>query len=132
MTNGLTLVAKPLGFTSDHVETLYELDIQYAGGSNDVGRLAESLTGHLCLETARKAGIATYVRAPSLNDSPLFTQALADIVHDHMRHGRTPSRQYLLKCAHCTNPRCRTVVNPYHAQDQRAPIEGSRQMAQSA
>jgi ferrochelatase len=52
----------PLGFVSDHLETLYDLDIHYR-------------------HQAEKRGLA-YQRAPSLNDSPLFVQALAQIVSD--------------------------------------------------
>jgi len=52
----------PLGFVSDHLETLYDLDIQHK-------------------HRAERLGLE-YQRAPSLNDSPLFVQALAQIVSD--------------------------------------------------
>jgi ferrochelatase len=52
----------PLGFVSDHLETLYDLDIQHK-------------------DQAERLGLE-YQRAPSLNDSPLFVQALAQIVSD--------------------------------------------------
>jgi ferrochelatase len=55
------LVVVPVSFVSDHIETLHELDIRLR-------------------ETAREAGIATFLRVPSLNDSPAFIRALRDIV----------------------------------------------------
>ncbi|MFQ5800299.1 MAG: ferrochelatase [Candidatus Hydrothermarchaeales archaeon] len=50
----------PISFVSDHMETLYEMDILYK-------------------KQAEKLGIAV-VRAPSLNTSSKFIEALADIV----------------------------------------------------
>ena len=51
----------PLSFVSDHIETLYEVDIQYA-------------------EEAAALGITDFRRSPSLNSSPLFIDCLADLV----------------------------------------------------
>jgi ferrochelatase len=56
-----TLVVVPVSFVSDHIETLHELDIR--------------LAAH-----AEEAGIRTFLRAPALNDSPAFIDALKDIV----------------------------------------------------
>lgn len=46
----------PIAFTSDHIETLYELDHEYAG------------------ELGKKVGMKNIRRAKSLNDNPVFTQ----------------------------------------------------------
>lgn len=54
------LLIVPISFVSDHIETLYEIDIEYQ-------------------EIARKLGIRM-LRMPSLNSSPAFITALADIV----------------------------------------------------
>ena len=54
-----------VSFTCDHVETLWELDVELA-------------------ETARRAGITELRRAPALNDRPAFTHALARIVADRL------------------------------------------------
>jgi len=51
----------PLSFVSDHIETLYEIDIQYG-------------------EEAKALGIEHFRRSPSLNSSPLFIDCLADLV----------------------------------------------------
>jgi ferrochelatase len=51
----------PISFVSDHIETLHEVDIEFA-------------------EVAGAAGIEHFHRAPSLNDSPTFLRALRDIV----------------------------------------------------
>ena len=55
------LLVVPISFVSDHVETLYEIDIMY-------GKLAE------------EHGITRFVRSESLNSSSLFIEALAGIV----------------------------------------------------
>jgi ferrochelatase len=52
----------PIGFVSDHVEVLYDVDVVYR-------TLAERL------------GVR-FERTPSLNDDPLLVAALAEIAHD--------------------------------------------------
>ncbi len=51
----------PISFVSDHLETLYEMDILYK-------------------EAALRHGIKHYYRAPALNNSPLLIEALKEIV----------------------------------------------------
>ena len=82
-----------IAFTSDHIETLHELDIEYG-------------------ELARHAGIANFRRAPALNGSPLFQDALAEIVLEHLGRGEACSPQYGLRCPGCVNPQCRNILNP--------------------
>ncbi len=55
------VLAVPVSFVSDHIETLYELDILYR-------RVAEEV------------GIAVYRRVPAFNCEPAFISALADLV----------------------------------------------------
>jgi ferrochelatase len=55
----------PLSFVSDHIETLYEVDLLFA-------------------EAAAKAGITGYYRTGALNTSPRFVAALADLVEEHL------------------------------------------------
>ncbi len=54
------IVVVPYGFVSDHVETLYDIDIVYKDYAVSLG--------------------LNFFRAPSLNASPLFIQALKDVV----------------------------------------------------
>ena len=54
------VLAIPIAFVSDHVETLYEIDQLFG-------------------EAARRAGIGEFRRTPGLNDQPTFLAALADI-----------------------------------------------------
>ena len=54
------VLAIPIAFVTDHVETLYEMDQLFAG-------------------EARQAGIAEFRRTPGLNDRPTFLRALQDI-----------------------------------------------------
>lgn len=88
----------PIAFTSDHIETLFEIDIEYA-------------------EEAEEAGIEHFKRCPSLNDEPLLFKAMADIVKTHLDTKTLHSPQYPLNCPACVNPMCRTIKNPikpYH------------------
>lgn len=54
----------PVSFVSDHIETLHEIDVEYA-------------------EHAGKRGIRHFARTPSLNDRPDFLRAMADLVRHH-------------------------------------------------
>ena len=72
----------PIAFTSDHIETLYELDREV-------------------VPEVRKAGMTGLVRCAAPNAHPAFTKALADIVTDHV-HGK-PKRS-LHQCVHCRFP----------------------------
>jgi ferrochelatase len=55
------VLVAPIAFVSDHIETLYEIDVMFA-------------------EEAKAAGIADFRRAESLNLDPGFLDALADVV----------------------------------------------------
>ena len=63
----------PLSFVSDHIETLYEVDMLFA-------------------KVARAAGITGYYRPRALNTSPLFIDALAHLVTSHLSAHATPGR----------------------------------------
>ena len=67
----------PLSFVSDHIETLYEVDLLFA-------------------EVAKESGITRYARTAALNAAPQFIAALAGLVEDHL--GTAPAGC----CAHCT------------------------------
>ena len=58
------VVLQPIGFVCDHVEVLYDIDIAFA-------------------ETARSLNLRLF-RPESLNDSPLLTAALVDLVNKHL------------------------------------------------
>lgn len=65
------LLVVPLSFVSDHIETLYEVDLLFA-------------------ETAKSAGITGYYRPEALNTHPLFINALEALVTQHLAPaGRT-------------------------------------------
>jgi ferrochelatase len=59
------LLVVPLSFVSEHIETLYEIDLLFA-------------------ETARRAGIVEYHRPRALNTHPLFIEALSRLVVRHL------------------------------------------------
>lgn len=56
------LLLIPISFVSDHVETLFELGIEYK-------------------HVADKVGIENYIVMTGLNDSPLFADALSEVVN---------------------------------------------------
>lgn len=62
------LVVVPVSFVSDHVETLYEIEVLYG-------------------DMAREAGVEEFVRVPAVNTDPLFVAALADLVEERVRAG---------------------------------------------
>ncbi len=62
----------PMGFVSDHLETLYDLDIMYK-------------------KQAEKLGME-YERASALNDSPRFINVLADVVLDGLESRQKKGR----------------------------------------
>jgi ferrochelatase len=59
--DGKGLIVVPVAFVSEHSETLVELDIEYA-------------------DLASRAGVADYLRAPTVRDHPEFISALAGLV----------------------------------------------------
>lgn len=59
------LLIIPISFVSDHIETLFELDIEYR-------------------HVADKCGIESYVVMKGLNDSQLFIDALKDLVKNEI------------------------------------------------
>lgn len=87
------LLVVPIAFTSDHVETLFEIGQEYK-------------------EEAEEVGITNFEYTEGLNGSPIFIQALADIVQGHLQSKQNWGPQYKQKCLTCTKPLCRQLVNP--------------------
>ncbi|KAB5549304.1 hypothetical protein PHYPO_G00065840 [Pangasianodon hypophthalmus] len=83
------LLLVPIAFTSDHIETLHELDIEYSKILAEEG-----------------CGVENIRRAESLNGNPLFFKALADLVQTHLKSNEPCSRQLTLRCPLCVNPTC--------------------------
>ncbi|KAI4227737.1 MAG: hypothetical protein L6R36_002157, partial [Xanthoria steineri] len=66
------LVLIPIAFTSDHIETLFELDQEV-------------------IHEAKQEGGTGVKRAESLNGSPTFIGALADVAERHLQSGEDPN-----------------------------------------
>lgn len=79
------LVLIPIAFTSDHIETLFELDQEVIGEC-----------GHT----------DTVKRVESLNGSPVFIRALADIAKAHLQQNQATSPQMALRCPGCQSAKC--------------------------
>ncbi|GJJ14268.1 hypothetical protein Clacol_008532 [Clathrus columnatus] len=80
----------PIAFTSDHIETLFELDLEYVKEGHELG-----MDIH---------------RSESLNESPVFIRAIADIAAQHLKEVSSgaprTSNQLSLRCPGCTNDTC--------------------------
>lgn len=83
----------PVAFTSDHIETLFEIGIEYK-------------------EEAHESGIKNFHYTTGLNDLPLFSESLANIVKEHLDNKQNYSKKYKMKCLECTKPLCRQLYNP--------------------
>lgn len=70
----------PIAFVSDHIETLHEIDIEYA-------------------EVAHEFGITSFGRAPAIGVESGFIECLADLA----RHGMSQMKRY--SCARCLLPK---------------------------
>ena len=63
--DGVPLVVCPIAFVSEHIETLVEMDDEYAA-------------------LAAQSGVPIYVRVPTLSARPEFIEALAALVRRHL------------------------------------------------
>jgi ferrochelatase len=70
---GRAVVTVPIAFVSEHLETLYDMDI-------------------LARDAAARAGAALYRRVPALGTRPDFIAALADLVHRGLQGQGQPLR----------------------------------------
>ncbi|KAK3718517.1 ferrochelatase hem15 [Vermiconidia calcicola] len=82
------LVLVPIAFTSDHIETLFEIDQEVIHEANELG------------------ADGRVRRAESLNGSPTFINALANLAKTHLDAGEICSRQMGLRCPGCKNEKC--------------------------
>ena len=71
--DGVGVVVTPVAFVSEHIETLVELDVEYA-------------------ELAHEKGVKPYLRAPAVGVAPAFIRTLADAVEDAL--GRAGAKPY--------------------------------------
>lgn len=84
------LMLIPIAFVNDHIETLHELDIEYA---QDLGK---------------EVGAERIARCAAPNTDPTFISCLADLVARHLAARETVQPQMLMTCPMCTDPSCRT------------------------
>jgi len=78
--DGAGLILSPIAFVSEHVETLVELDIEYA-------------------QIAKRLNLPFYLRAPALGAAPRFIDALAELAARAMEQpGKTCSERGARLC----------------------------------
>ncbi|KAI1292641.1 Ferrochelatase, mitochondrial [Halotydeus destructor] len=78
----------PIAFVNEHIETLHELDIEYAH------------------DLAKELKVESIIRVPAPNDHPKFIAGMADLVRDHLSSGSICSPQIRIRCPLCTNAAC--------------------------
>ena len=83
------LMLIPIAFVNDHIETLHELDIEYAA------------------ELGKEVGAERIGRCAAPNDDPIFIDCLTDIVATHLKSGEKVKPQMLMTCPMCTGPTCK-------------------------
>lgn len=79
----------PIAFVNEHVETLHELDIEYAK------------------DLKEKLNFETFSRVPAANDHPKFLEGLADLIKEHLESKETISAQMRRRCPGCTKDNCK-------------------------
>lgn len=82
------LLLVPIAFTSDHIETLHELDLEYA------------------TDLAQEVGVENIRRSKAMNDNEIFIRSLADLVRNHIAGGEACTKQLGLRCPMCVNLTC--------------------------
>jgi ferrochelatase len=84
---GLGVIVTPIAFVSEHIETLVELDHEYA-------------------ELAHDLGCPHYIRVPALGTDPIFIDALADLALESLhRTGTAPCDGWACAAKHGRCPR---------------------------
>ena len=92
------LVIVPIAYTSDHIETLFELDEEVIGECG-------------CKDTIK--------RVESLNGSRAFIEALADLAKGYLEKGEACSKQMGLRCPGCASVKCVRVRSFLRARGRR-------------
>jgi len=83
------LMLIPIAFVNDHIETLHELDIEYAE------------------ELGKEVGAERIGRCAAPNDDPTFIACITDIVATHLKSGEKVKPQMLMTCPMCTEQTCK-------------------------
>lgn len=87
------LLLVPIAFTQDHIETLFELDIEYGTDLREELHDPE----------------VNIIRAESLNGSEIFISSLANTVKTHLDSGATSTSQLTTRCPKCVNTCCQEM-----------------------
>jgi ferrochelatase len=86
------VVVTPIAFVSEHIETLVELDHEYA-------------------ELAHDLGCPHYIRVPALGTDPIFIEALSELaVGSLSRTGTAPCQGWSCDAKHVKCPHRKTAA----------------------
>ncbi|KAJ1920132.1 hypothetical protein H4219_001505 [Mycoemilia scoparia] len=98
------LVLVPVAFTSDHIETLSELDIEYC-------------------ELAKEHGVQQFLRVPAMNGNSTFIKGLAETVKEHLDLTSVSNKinyQLYERCPGCDFEQCSITKNFFRNQCEKA------------
>jgi ferrochelatase len=79
----------PIAFVNEHIETLHELDIEYAK------------------DLKEKIKFETFARVPAVNDHPKFFEGMAELIKKHLESGETIGPQMRRRCPGCKKDNCK-------------------------
>ena len=79
----------PIAFVNEHIETLHELDIEYAK------------------DLKEKIKFETFSRVPAINDHPMFFKGLASLIKEHLESAQTIGPQMRRRCPGCKKDNCK-------------------------
>jgi len=85
------LMLVPIAFVNDHIETLHELDIEYAD------------------ELGKEVGAERIGRCAAPNDDPTFIKCITDVVATHLKNKEKVKPQMLMQCPMCTEEQCKNA-----------------------
>ena len=105
----------PIAFTSDHIETLHELDKEYIEEAQQVTKLYEQISFGPSADFLQE-GLMGVKRVDSLNDNPVFLDATADLVKRHLQGEDKTSKQMFLRCPGCVSQKCHATKEYFKSQ----------------
>lgn len=96
-------VIVPIAFVNEHIETLHELDIEYAHDLKKEVRMFNALR-HFFISLQLR--LDNVLRVPTPNTHPKFIEGIYSLVSQHLDSGEISSQQMRTRCPLCVNPSC--------------------------
>lgn len=97
-------VIVPIAFINEHIETLHELDIEYAHDLKKEVSTFDILRKKLFMFL--QLNLDNVLRVPTPNVHPKFIEGMYSLVSQHLDSGEISSQQMTTRCPLCVNPSC--------------------------